>query len=145
MWWRRAKREDDLRRELEAHLEAEAAEQKELGVVEEEAGYAARRALGNLGLVSEDVREAWGWMWLHRFAQDARFGARLLRKDRGFALLAISALALGIGAATVIFSVIDNVVLEPFPYREQAQLTKFYIHDVTRADQVGRSDFTAEE
>ena len=145
MWRRREERDEDLRRELEAHLEAEAVEQRESGVTSEEAGYAARRAFGNVALVSEDVREAWGWMWMHRFVQDARFGARLLRKDWGFAFLAVSALALGIGAATVIFSVIDNVVLEPFPYREQAQLTKFYIHDVTRADLIGRSDFTMEE
>ncbi|HET7841781.1 MAG TPA: permease prefix domain 1-containing protein [Terriglobia bacterium] len=136
MWWRRKERDIDLRRELESHIEAEAAEQQENGVDADESRYAARRAFGNVGLVSEDVREAWGGMWLDRLAQDVRFGLRTLRKDVSFALLAVAALALGIGAATVIFSVVDNVVLEPFPYADAQRLTKFYIHDLERADQV---------
>ena len=145
MWWRRRHREQDLERELRSHLEAEAAEQQENGLPADDARFAARRAFGNLGLVSEDVREAWGWMWLDRFLQDIRFAFRTFRKDRAFALLAISALALGIGAATVIFSVVDNVLLEPFPYRDQQQLTKFYVHDFANADRIGRSEFTFDE
>src|ERR1041385_5862528 len=111
MWWRRrTERDQEWERELRSHLEAEAAEQQERGLSAREAREAARRAFGNPGLISEDVRETWGWMWLERFVQDARYGLRRLRKERGFALLAIVALALGIGAATVIFSVIDNVL-----------------------------------
>src|SRR5437899_10397941 len=113
MDWRND-REDELRRELRSHLDAEAAEQQERGFSEEDARYAARRAFGNPGVVSEEVRDAWGWMWLQRFLQDVRFGLRTLRKDRGFTLLAVCALALGIGAMTVIFSVVNSVLLEPF-------------------------------
>jgi predicted permease len=146
MWWRRrAERDQELERELRSHLEAEVAEQQERGLSPEEARYAARRAFGNLALVHEDVREAWGWMWVERIVQDVKFGLRTLRKERGFAFLAIIALALGIGAATVIFSVIDNVLLEPFPYREADRLTKFYVHDQSHPEQAGRSDFLISE
>ena len=73
------------------------------------------------------------WFW-----QDLRYGLRGLRKDIGFAVLAVLALALGIGASTVIFSVIDNVLLEPFPYRAPERLTKFYVHDPAHPEQAGR-------
>ena len=75
------------------------------------------------------------------FRQDLRYGVRALRKDRGFALLAMFALALGIGATTVIFSVLDNVLLEPFPYKGADRLAGFFIHDKSRADEFGRGGF----
>lgn len=81
-----------------------------------------------------------GW-WL----QDLRYGMRGLRKDAGFAVLAILALGLGIGASTVIFSVIDNVLLEPFPYRAPERLTKFFVHDPAHPDQSGRAEFSMSE
>src|SRR5436309_100796 len=79
------------------------------------------------------------------FLQDLRYGVRGLRKDVGFAVLAIVALALGIGASTVIFSVIDNVLLEPFPYRAPERLTKFFIHDPAHPEQAGRVEFSMPE
>jgi putative ABC transport system permease protein len=80
--------------------------------------------------------------WL---AQDLRYGIRGLRKDRGFALLAVLALGLGIGATTVIFSVIDNVLLEPFPYSGADRLTNFFIHDTTKPADDGWSDLSIAE
>jgi len=80
--------------------------------------------------------------WLR---QDLRYGLRSLNKERRFALLAVCALALGIGATTLIFSVIYNGVLEPFPYRGARRLTNFFIHDVSQPKDDGRPVFTFPE
>jgi putative ABC transport system permease protein len=74
-------------------------------------------------------------------ARDLRYALRGLRNQAGFSTLAILALALGIGAATTMFSVIDNVLLNPFPYRDAHRIATFYIHDVKRAGRGGRSFF----
>src|SRR5215469_4471839 len=80
--------------------------------------------------------------------QDLRYGIRGLRKDLTFALLGIFALALGIGATTIIFSVIDNVLIEPFPYHDSDRMTQFFISDIAqalRADDLGRGVYTMPE
>jgi len=71
---------------------------------------------------------------LNRFVQDVRYALRGFRRDPGFTLLAVIALALGIGATTVIFSVIENVLIEPFPYRSPERFALVYVHDVTRPE-----------
>ncbi|HEX3682534.1 MAG TPA: ABC transporter permease [Bryobacteraceae bacterium] len=77
--------------------------------------------------------------------QDARFGFRTLFKDRAFVITAVLALALGIGSTTAIFSVIDNVLLEPFPYTDQHRLISVQIHDSTQSGQFGRGAFSPPE
>ncbi|MGC2417568.1 MAG: hypothetical protein WA434_07475, partial [Candidatus Acidiferrales bacterium] len=77
--------------------------------------------------------------------QDLRYGVRTLWNDRRFAAVAIFALALGIGATTVIFSVIDGVLMEPFPYRNADRFVTFFIHDVTRPAGQRRIGLTAPE
>jgi len=77
--------------------------------------------------------------------QDLRYGLRGLRKQPGFTLLAILALALGIGSVTTIFSVIDNVLLDPFPYKDARRIVTFYIRDVERGDRGGRGFFPIPE
>ena len=79
---------------------------------------------------------------LNWFGQDLRFAVRGIKKDRGFALLAIFALALGIGATTVIFSVIENVLIEPFPYRDADRLAVMQVHDLTKPTDYDSSFYT---
>jgi putative ABC transport system permease protein len=82
---------------------------------------------------------------MHWILQDFRYGLRGLRNQPGFTLLAIFALALGIGAATTIFSVIENVLLDPFPYTDAHRIVSFNIHDVTQSRPGGRSAFKVPE
>jgi predicted permease len=80
------------------------------------------------------------WLW-----QDTKFGVRTLLNDRGFLITAVLALALGIGSTTAIFSVIDNVLLEPFPYTDGQRLVAIQIHDSTRGEPFGREMFAQPE
>src|SRR5437867_9975075 len=77
--------------------------------------------------------------------QDLRYGLRGLRKQPGFTLLAVVALALGIGASTTIFSVIQNVLLDPFPYTDAERVVQIMIHDVTSSRPGGRMFFPIPE
>jgi predicted permease len=122
MRWRRRSRAEDLERELQGHLELEAEEQHEAGLSSNEARYAARRAFGNTTLIKEDVRAMWNWTLLEQLGQDLRYAARTMRKNWGFSAVAILSLALGIGANTAIFGLIDALLLKSLPVRDPQSL-----------------------
>ncbi|HYS69980.1 MAG TPA: ABC transporter permease, partial [Gemmatimonadaceae bacterium] len=112
---RRDRMEAELREELQFHLGEEAEERQTLGLAEDEARWAARRDLGNFVLVQEDTRATWGWPLLEDAWRDLRYGARLLARNPGFTMVVVCSLALGSGANTALFSVMDAMVLRMLP------------------------------
>lgn len=122
-WWLR-NRAEDLDRELASDLALEEEEQREGGLSAEEARYAARRAFGNVAMIGEQAREAWGWGPLERFGQDVRYALRQLRRAPGFACAAILIMALGIGANVALFTVVRCVLLKPLPYQDPDRLAE---------------------
>ncbi len=120
--FRRSKPVDDLEEEIRSHLRMEEQENLESGMSLDEAHYAALRRFGNVTLAQERSREMWGWNWSETLWQDLRFGARQLRRNPGLASVIVLSLALGIGANTAIFSLIDAVMLKTLPVKQPEQL-----------------------
>ncbi|MBV8632496.1 MAG: multidrug ABC transporter substrate-binding protein, partial [Silvibacterium sp.] len=112
----------DLAEEMRAHLDEKTEQFMREGMSREEAVHAARRAFGNATRIEEQGREAWQWPRIESFVSDAKFALRQLRRSPGFALTAILTLALGIGAVTSVFSVVDSVLLKPFAFPEPDRL-----------------------
>jgi putative ABC transport system permease protein len=119
-------RSRDIARELESHLELEADEQRAAGLPPAEARHAARRALGSTALVAEQVRAVWTPPWLDALRRDLRYAVRSLRKNAGFAAVATLTLALGIGATTAIFTIVDALLLRPLPFTDPERLVRLY-------------------
>jgi len=122
----------DLDAEIEAHLAMAAADARARGLNEDAARREAQREFGNTALVKDVTSETWGWMWLERVGQDLRYAVRQTRKSLGFAAAVIGTLALGIGAAAAMFTVVDRVMLRPLPYLQADRLVE--IQEGSKAD-----------
>src|ERR1700688_1342828 len=125
-WWKRLSRrtqmEAQLEKELSFHLEQHTAQLIDRGTAPDEARRQARLALGGPEQVKENCRDARGTRWLEDFLQDTRYALRTFRRNPGFTLIALLILSLGIGATTVMFAVINSVLLRPLSYPQSDKL-----------------------
>lgn len=142
--FRRKRNSGDFNAEVEAHLEHETERLQEQGLSESAARSAARRKFGNLFRAEEHFYESHRWLWLDHLRQDLRFAFRLLGKNPGFAAVVILTLALGIGANTAIFSVVNAVLFRPLPFRDPGGLVDFWRYNLKLGvpqDQMSFPDF----
>jgi len=128
MLFRRKRANARLNQELEFHLQQQVAENVAGGMNPEEARAAALRLFGNPTLLREEAQSAWSWNWLGKAWRDTRYGIRTLRRSPGFALVAVTVMALGIGATTSLFTIVRSVLLKPLPFHEPDKLVMLYEH-----------------
>src|SRR5262245_34880769 len=118
----RKRPDSDFQSEIEAHVQLEADRLMAGGMSQREAEMAARRAFGNVAGVQERFYESQRWRWWEELMQDLRYGLRSLRKAPGFTAAAALTVALGVGANTAVFSLIDAVLLQSMPVQNPKEL-----------------------
>jgi predicted permease len=120
--------QEDFDAEVRAHIELEKDRLREDGCTQDEARAAARRAFGSRALAGERFYESRRWMWLERLGSDLKYTLRTMARTPGFAAAIVLTLALGVGANTAIFSVVNSILLRPLPYAQPDQLVVI-LHD----------------
>jgi hypothetical protein len=123
---RRKRMLEDLDQDIRDHIEREARDNIERGMSPAEARYAALRKFGNVTRVKEETREVWSSVWLEQLLQYVRFGLRMLRKSPRFTAVAALTLALGIGANTYIFSVVDALLFRSLEFPDPGRIVALW-------------------
>jgi predicted permease len=134
---RRKRREQDLDEEIQHHLAAEIQERIQTGALPQEADRSARRDFGNLLLVKEIIRDTWRWNSLAALGQDVRYGVRMMSRAPILTVVVVLSLALGIGANTAIFSLLNAVILRMLPVKDAGELVY-----LTHGAPAGRPEFS---
>src|SRR5260370_2559331 len=124
--WRRFRRlhgpDEELNEEIRSHLALAVQDRVELGETRALAEQNARKELGNELLIKEVTRDMWGWTTVERLGKDLQYALRQMRRSPGFSIIAVLTLALGLSATTVMFSIVNGVLLEPLKFRDPARL-----------------------
>jgi predicted permease len=123
---RRERMMDELDEDIREHIEREAQDNIARGMRPDEARRAALLKFGNMTRVTEATREVWSRVWLERLLQDVAYGWRMLRKHPGFTLVAVLTLALGIGAGTAVFSVVNGILVKRLPYTDPEKIVMLW-------------------
>jgi hypothetical protein len=121
----RRRRYNELSESMREHLEETTEELMDHGMSRVKAALAARRQFGNFGLLEERSREVWQWPTMESIWADVKFALRQLRRAPGFTIVSLLTLALGIGANTAVYSIIQAVLLHPLPYHDPNRLMLF--------------------
>ncbi len=124
--WNWHRQESELDQEIQFHLSEEADERVAAGLSPDEARRTAKKDFGNVHSIRARTRDVWIWPWLQDVGQDARFAARLLVKDRWLTLAAVTVLALGIGANTAVFTIVNSVFIRGLPFHEPDRILRLW-------------------